>query len=414
MGALATGPMSVGIRCVKRPLEVLWCGREDSNLHDLRRQDLNLVRLPIPPRPRTAGILSDWRAVPFGLSRPRPSASLPTPSQAVRERPPGAGAVAGRPDAPGATGDRHYNRPMNAVDTGAGGPRAPWLGAADPHYENFPVGSWLMPAPLRPAVAAIYRFARYADDVADEGTATPAERLTELDHLRQALDPATRVSHPIVTQLLPFIARHRLDTRHFVDLLSAFAQDITTTRHADWAALIDYSARSANPVGRLMLELQDQADAGNCARSDAICTALQLINFAQDVAVDWHKDRVYLPQDRLQAAGLGDQDIAAAVAAGRSSVALREVIATFCDDVSALLDQGRDLPSRMSLRFALELRAILAGGTRILERLRAVDYDPIARRPVISWRDGPALLALAIGNRPRSGARSPSTPTPSR
>ena len=302
---------------------------------------------------------------------------------------------------------------MTAVDPGASGPRAPWLGAADPHYENFPVGSWLMPAALRPAIAAIYRFARYADDVADEGDASVSERLTELDRLRQALTPGREAQHPIVAALLPFIGHHHLEPQHFIDLLSAFAQDVTVTRHADLAALLDYSARSANPVGRLMLELQGCADADNCRRADAICSALQLINFAQDVGIDWHKDRVYLPQDQLQAAGLGDEDIAAAVAAGQAPTTLREVIAGFCEQASALLDQGRSLPTALPLRFALELRAIIAGGTRILERLRQVGYDPIAHRPVIGWRDMPALCRLAAGNRPRSGARWPTVPEPS-
>ncbi|MFT4103198.1 MAG: squalene synthase HpnC [Burkholderiaceae bacterium] len=276
----------------------------------------------------------------------------------------------------------------------------PWPGARTDHYENFPVGSWLVPAPLRPAVAAIYRFARYADDVADEGSATADERLAELRRLGEAIDALPEPRHPAVTPLAGPIAEHRLDRRHLHDLLSAFSQDVRVRRHASLDSLLDYCDRSANPVGRLMLELFDCANERNIAHADAICSALQLINFAQDVAIDWRKDRVYLPQDALRARGLRDDDIDRAVDDGRAPAPLRAVIGELCASARAMLVRGRPLLNGVPRRLSWELRVILAGGTRVLDRLQAGGFDPIAARPVLGPYDAAAIARLTFASPP--------------
>lgn len=276
-------------------------------------------------------------------------------------------------------------------------PDRPWH-AVD-HRENFPVGSWLLSAASRPAVVAIYRFARHGDDIADEGDASLDERLAALARLDDALDAAEAgalTGVAVVDALPPLMARHRLGWQHLHDLLSAFRQDLTVTRYPTAAAVQDYCDRSANPVGRLMLELFDAASPDNVRRADCICSALQKINFCQDVAVDWPRGRLYLPLETLARHGIDDGDLAAELGARRYSLALRQSIG---DEAARARDQileGRALIQSVPLRLSLELRAIVAGGLRILDRIAAVDGDVLARRPVLGWRDALPLLRNAI------------------
>ncbi|MFY3282100.1 squalene synthase HpnC, partial [Achromobacter xylosoxidans] len=190
------------------------------------------------------------------------------------------------------------------------------------HYENFPVASLLLPRRLRGAVTDLYRFARAADDIADEGAASDDERLAQLAAFRAELHrigaepgavpaPGAPELAGIFVPLAATIARHQLPITPFYDLLSAFEQDISVKRYDDYAALADYCTRSANPVGRLMLHLFDATDPRDVEQSDAICTGLQLVNFWQDVRVDWHKHRVYLPQEDLNRFDVSEDDLAA-------------------------------------------------------------------------------------------------------
>jgi len=278
-----------------------------------------------------------------------------------------------------------------------GGARGWLTGVA--HYENFPVASVLVPRRLRPALVAIYRFARYADDVADEGDASPAARLDELAALRSALTDTRSVSHPVVDQLRPHIRAHALPIDDFAALLSAFEQDVRIHRYAHHAAILDYCTRSANPIGRLMLQLFDARDDATTPLSDAICTALQLINFLQDLAIDWRRGRLYLPLDELERHGVCERRIEAAIDAGLSPDPLREVIADQARRCEALLESGAPLVRLVPGRLAWELRAILAGGRRILEQLAAAGFDPIASRPALRGRDALALLRLMFVSR---------------
>jgi squalene synthase HpnC len=274
---------------------------------------------------------------------------------------------------------------------------APW--SAVDHYENFPVASRLLPARLRPAVVAIYRFARHADDLADEGDLDAAARLSGLQALRTAIESATPlVDEPaVVSALRPVIDRHELPISLFLDLLSAFEQDARGFQHRSRADLLDYCRRSANPVGRLMLSLlKVPAEPRLLSWSDSVCTALQLINFLQDLAIDVERGRIYLPEDRLSAAGLVERDLKEAVAAGCAPLALRQVIEDQARWAGSQLREGSALAGQVGWRFGLELRLIVAGGLRILELLERSRFDPIRRRPRLRGRDAGAVLRLTF------------------
>ena len=263
------------------------------------------------------------------------------------------------------------------------------------HYENFPVASFLLPRDVREAVLAIYRFARAADDVADEGHAAPAERLAALDRFDAALDAIGAGRAPTdapFAELAAAVDRHALPLPLLRDLLSAFRQDVTLHRYPTWAALQDYCRRSADPIGRLLLHLHHCATPDNASKSDAICTALQLVNFWQDVAIDWRKGRVYLPQEDLARFGVAESGIAA----GRCDDGWRALIAFETARTRALLESGRPLVRSLPWRFGLEISGVLAGGHRILDRIDAVDGDVFRQRPRLGRIDWAIVAWHAI------------------
>jgi squalene synthase HpnC len=255
------------------------------------------------------------------------------------------------------------------------------------HYENFPVASILLPRRLVPAVEAIYAFARSADDLADEGDATPEQRLAALAAYEQALDRIAADAHagldPMFTRLAGVIAQYDLPLQPFRDLLSAFKQDVTVTRYATYEALLDYCARSANPVGLLMLSLYGQADADNVRDSDAICSALQIINFLQDVAIDLHKERIYLPMEDLARFAVSP----AALDHPGGTAKWRNLMKFEVARARALMLSGAPLALRLRGRIGLELRMVVQGGLRILEAIEEVDYDVFRRRPKLTRKD---------------------------
>jgi squalene synthase HpnC len=263
------------------------------------------------------------------------------------------------------------------------------------HYENFPVASVLVPARYRDAVVAIYRFARTADDIADEGSAAPADRHRALDTFSRRLDAIERGETPADTpfaDLAPAVRRHRLPIGLLRDLLSAFAQDVDVTRYPTFESVLDYCRRSANPVGRLLLAMYGIDDAPALAESDAICTALQLANFWQDVAIDWRKaTRLYLPLEDLERFGVPLSQVANGVCDERFS----RLMAFETARTRALFVSGRPLIRRLPWRLGLELAAVIAGGMRVLERIDAVRGDVFMQRPVLGKRDW-ALLALRM------------------
>ncbi|MES2116558.1 MAG: squalene synthase HpnC [Pseudomonadota bacterium] len=263
------------------------------------------------------------------------------------------------------------------------------------HYENFPVASVLLPRRLRPAVEAIYAFARSADDLADEGDAAPEQRLAALAGYEAALgriEQGAETHEPMFARLAATIRQHQLPLRPFYDLLSAFKQDVLVSRYASYDALLDYCARSANPVGLLMLTLYGQADEENVRDSDAICTALQLINFLQDVAIDTHKERIYIPLEDLSRYAISPAALDHPDARPRWRAMMKMEVAR----ARALMLSGAPLALRLNGRIGFELRMVVQGGLRILEAIEAVDYDVFRRRPQLVKRDWLAVFWRAM------------------
>ncbi len=293
------------------------------------------------------------------------------------------------------------------------------------HYENFPVASLLLPCRLRPAVRAIYRYARSADDIADEGDASDDERLADLARYRHELQrigtgqvpgDGSRPLHaapfglaasqegeaalgrpgadlaPVFTPLAAVIAQHQLPLVPFFDLLSAFEQDVTVKRYESYASLLDYCAHSANPIGRLMLALYGAATPDNLRDADAICTGLQLVNCWQDIRADWRRGRVYLPQEDLRRHGVAEEDLAV----GRLTPQWRALIAFETERAAALLHSGAALAGRLPGRIALELRLVIQGGLRILRRIEQTDYDVFLNQPELRAQDWAVMLWRAL------------------
>ena len=263
------------------------------------------------------------------------------------------------------------------------------------HYENFPVASILLPGNLRAPVSIIYRFARTADDIADEGVMAQAERLEGLDAYRgelRRIESGQPAHGALFSDLARVIHDHELPFAPFYDLLDAFSQDVVKSRYADFGEVMHYCHRSADPVGRLMLHLYRAANADNIVQSDAICSALQLINFWQDVAIDYRKDRVYLPQDELLRFGVNE----AQIAAGRADERWRNLMAFQVGRARALLQSGAPLATRLRGRIGLELKMIVQGGLRITDKLAAVRYDAFRQRPILKPLDWPLMLVRAL------------------
>ena len=263
------------------------------------------------------------------------------------------------------------------------------------HYENFPVASILLPRKLVPAVEAIYAFARSADDLADEGEAAPAERLAALVRYEEALAAIGRgeaQSDPLFSRLALVITQYKLPLRPFFDLLSAFKQDVATSRYQGFDALLDYCARSANPVGLLMLSLYGAADEANVRDSNAICSALQLTNFLQDVAIDRAKDRIYIPMADLERYQVDPAQLDSALADAH----WRALMAFEVNRTRALMLSGAPLARRLPGRIGWELRLVVQGGLRILEAIEQAGYDVFRQRPQLRTRDWLLILWRAL------------------
>ena len=263
------------------------------------------------------------------------------------------------------------------------------------HYENFPVGSLLLPHRLRRPIHAVYAFARTADDIADEGDDTPEQRRSRLAAMQAELN-RIRAGETPHTELMQRLAEHAikpfaLPVQPFDDLLSAFMQDTEQTRYRNFADLVDYARRSANPVGRIILHLNGTNDPRAIAQSDGICTALQLINFWQDVAVDWQKGRVYLPQEDLEKFGVSE----AQIAEGRADAAFQRLMAHQCQRAHKMLKAGSPLGKTLHGRIGFELRLIILGGQSILRKLEENRYNVFIRRPVLGAKDWWLMLKRA-------------------
>ncbi|WP_431130898.1 squalene synthase HpnC [Variovorax paradoxus] len=288
-------------------------------------------------------------------------------------------------------------------------PEPSHIAAPPAHYENFPVASWLCPPHLRPPIAAIYHFARTADDIADEGDASPDQRLADLRAYREELRVAARGNVPAASRwpyvfgpLAHSIAQFALPEELLADLLSAFMQDIEKTQgggtYADRAELLDYCRRSANPVGRLLLHLYGVNDAEALTQSDAICSALQLINFWQDPSVDLPRGRFYPPLADCARRGLTRESFKAFMPLADAPPPQEAInlIAVECAWARELMAQGAPLVHRLPGRAGWELRFVVQGGLRILDKIEDLGFDTFSQRPKISKTDAPLLAWRAL------------------
>jgi squalene synthase HpnC len=268
------------------------------------------------------------------------------------------------------------------------------------HYENFPVASRLLPAPMRPHIAAIYAFARTADDFADEPGVATDERVRLLDdwgrRLQASVDGKGLSSDlgedPLFLALGHTIRQCRLPPGLFEDLLSAFRQDVTTTRYETWNEVLDYCRRSANPVGRLVLRVAGYDSARLHTASDAVCTGLQLTNFWQDLERDWSIGRLYVPADDRIRAGADEKDLAART----MTPEWRQVMTLMAQRTRDLFAMGREVCDGVTGRLRWELRLTWLGGSRILAKLERVGFDVFNKRPTLGAGDVPTLIRDAV------------------
>lgn len=276
------------------------------------------------------------------------------------------------------------------------------------HYENFPVASWLCPPRLRPPILALYRYARTADDLADEGQVSAPDRLAALARFRSALARALadqppesgawpEVFGPLQTQ----IQKHQLPAAPLHALLDAFEQDVRDTAQGvhppNMAALLDYCSRSANPIGRLLLHLYGVRDTTALVQSDAVCSALQLVNFWQDLGQDLRRGRHYLPSDWVRAHGVDRGEltrwaVGSATAAEANTGPAQALVAGLCEHARDLMRQGAPLALALPGRLGWELRLVVQGGLLVLDRMAEGGWRTWSHRPRLGRTDGPRLL----------------------
>ena len=263
------------------------------------------------------------------------------------------------------------------------------------HYENFPVASIALPKSVRRPVSLIYAFARQADDFADEGERSPEERIALLNGFRRELESIRSRKEPETTlfaALSSVISQYGLPLQLFHDLLDAFTQDVGKKRYENFTELVSYCEKSANPVGRLLLILYGADSERNRFYSDKICSSLQLINFLQDVRIDYAMDRIYLPQDEMRRFGISEHDIAS----GHAGQSWQALMAFQADRARRMMLEGAPLAKVMKGRFSLEMKLIVLGGLAILDKLEKAGWDVFRNRPRLERRDWLQLVPSAF------------------
>jgi len=263
----------------------------------------------------------------------------------------------------------------------------------DSHYENFPVASMLLPRRLRKHVAALYAFARIADDFADEAEYEGVRKDRLLDWRRQlnavGREPAT---HPVFVALGATFRELELPAQPFDDLLSAFLQDVEKKRYASFDEVLDYCRRSANPVGRVVLMIHGYRSEELFRYSDAICTALQLANFWQDISVDLKKDRIYIPEEDFKQFSYSEADLRMGVVNERFIDLMKFEV----NRTRALFEQGRPLPGKLTWPLSLEIRLTWRGGREVLRKIRKMGFDTLSARPALSKWDWIPLMVRSL------------------
>ncbi len=262
------------------------------------------------------------------------------------------------------------------------------------HYENFPVASFLIPKSLRKDIAIIYWFARTADDLADEGEEDYEERLEKLNLFEKGfnLSLETKSNNKFFEQLSKTIKNNNLTSAYFLNLLSAFKQDVIKKRYENFNEVLDYCNRSANPVGRILLELfkVNEEEARIC--SDKICTALQLTNFYQDTLIDFNKGRIYYPEDEMKLFNVTELMLELK----ENNANIKALVKHNVDRTQFLFDEGKKLFEYLSGRFLYEIKWTIAGGEKILSKIRKNNYDVFSKRPKLSKIDFITLFMKSI------------------
>ncbi len=262
------------------------------------------------------------------------------------------------------------------------------------HYENFPVASFLIPRRLRKHVAIVYKFARIADDIADEGNDSPEERLKKLSEFeydfRSALKSGSK--NPFWAALINTIDEFNLSPGYFLDLISAFKQDVVKSRYADFGELLDYCKRSANPVGRLILELWKINDEKAKYFSDKVCTALQLTNFYQDVSVDLKKNRIYIPLNEIEKFGVKENDFYKSEINDK----FKKLMIYQIERTEKLFNEGEQLLDYLYGLLKYEIAWTILGGKKILYKIKKNDYNVLKKRPALHKFEFIGLFFKAI------------------
>lgn len=268
------------------------------------------------------------------------------------------------------------------------------------HYENFSVASLLVPRRLRQDYCNIYAYCRWADDLGDE-TGDPAKSLDLLGWWRSELLSmfSGQATHPVFVALRDTVARHGLPRQDFEDLLCAFEQDQSIRRYSTYGDLIEYCRYSANPVGRLVLRLNDCVDEGLFDLSDRICTALQMANHWQDIRRDWGMDRVYMPIEVMESNRYCLEMLAEDMASGTASADCKSTVCELTKRAAALFASGLPLADRLEGRLAFQIELFARAGMAVLEKIRAQDWDTIAHRPTIHKSERLMLLLRVVGRR---------------
>lgn len=272
------------------------------------------------------------------------------------------------------------------------------------HYENFPVGSFLFPKEIRKDVALIYWFARTADDLTDEGNIEEEKRLENLNYFESRLTSLLNgdFNNKIEEEFFSMIQKRKLNSKHFYDLLSAFKQDVVKKRYETFNELTDYCNRSANPVGRLILELHGFNNEKMIFQSDSICTALQLTNFWQDTSIDWEKGRIYYPKEDLIRFEISENTFEEK----ENSINFKQLVRFQIERTYDFFKKSEELINSLNGRLKIEILWTIYGGKKILQKIEKTDYSVLTKRVKLNKTDFVYLLLKSVINARRSKKNS--------
>lgn len=267
---------------------------------------------------------------------------------------------------------------------------------AKSHYENFPVVLFTIPKEIRKHIAVVYQFARQADDIADEGNFATETRLEKLNEYENDFNLSLNGTpkNDFWLALKNTIEKFSIEEKLFLDLISAFKQDVIKNRYETFEELLDYCSRSANPVGRILLKIFNVNNIEAITASDKICTALQLTNFYQDISIDILKNRIYLPKEKMKLFGVEEQQIKNKIADEK----FKRLLKTLLEESKIMFEEGKNIHRYIPINFQLQMKMTILGGEKILEKISLIDYDVFNKRPKLSKKDFAIILLNGLMN----------------